>query len=488
MAKPRYEGYCGSDIPTQLVKEKFGDISVYSQNAKSVLNKATGFIGAYDFTLNPYRGCQYGCSYCYAAAFSPNPRMRQDWGKWVIIKENAAIVLEKELEAWYRKNPNKPPSIYMSSVTDPYQPIESQYHLTRRLLEVMVDYRPTLVIQTRSPIITRDIDFLQRFQRLRINMSIPTGSESVRKDFEPRSPSIKARFNAVQKIKKNIDPLKGFVPKLSITITPLLPTLTADEADFIARLKIADRVVYIAWFLIYQAGLLPTNIKILDIAAGPATVAYGLALFLHSTSGFFQIPQMHISYYSLEKQDGFQFRGLQFWRRYVESRNTPVNAYFRFVTTDLLTWNSQSSNLPKAFFDFIVVSHCFFADSVKRIQANNTYKEIFATSLKDDGYALLIVQDKKLFKTYDTYQGEDYAQEKKLVNKMISELGLELVWYKYLTSTDSRSPLTSAEFAKFADEKLPKQVYMSQILQKYLGQKYQSHYTLDDYVILARKA
>ncbi|MEC4814592.1 MAG: radical SAM protein [Scytonema sp. PMC 1069.18] len=243
MAKPRYQGYCGSDIPTRLVKEKFGDISVHSQNAKSVLNKATGFIGAYDFTLNPYRGCQYGCSYCYAAAFSPNPQMREDWGKWVIIKENAALVLEKELEAWYRKNPNKPPSIYMSSVTDPYQPIESQYYLTRRLLEVMVDYRPTLVIQTRSPIITRDIDFLQRFQRLRINMSIPTGSESVRKDFEPRSPSIKARLNAIHKIKNNINPLKGFVPKLSITITPLLPTLPADEADFLAKLKIVDRVV-----------------------------------------------------------------------------------------------------------------------------------------------------------------------------------------------------------------------------------------------------
>lgn len=242
MAKPRYEGYC-EGIPTKLLREKFGDINVYSQNAKSLLNKATGFIAAYDFTLNPYRGCQYGCSYCYAAAFSPNTKMRQDWGKWVIIKENTAQILEKELEAWYHKNPNNPPSIYMSSVTDPYQPIESKYQLTRRLLEVMLDYRPTLVIQTRSPIITRDIDILQRFQRLRINMSIPTGSELVRKDFEPRSPSIKARLNAIAKIKQSIDSLKGFIPKISITITPLLPTLPKDEVAFIDKLKIADRVV-----------------------------------------------------------------------------------------------------------------------------------------------------------------------------------------------------------------------------------------------------
>lgn len=242
MAKPKYEGY-SDETPTKCVREKFGDTTVYAQNAKSLLTKATGFIAAYDFTLNPYRGCQYGCSYCYAAAFSPNPQMRQDWGKWVIYKENAAVVLAKELETWYRKNPKQPPRIYMSSVTDPYQPLESKHQLTRSLLEVMLDYRPNLVIQTRSPIITRDIDYLQRFQRLRINMSIPTGSEAVRRDFEPRSPSIKARLNAINKIRQNIDGSKGFIPKISITITPLLPTLVIDEDAFIQKLAIADRVV-----------------------------------------------------------------------------------------------------------------------------------------------------------------------------------------------------------------------------------------------------
>ncbi|MDJ0795686.1 MAG: radical SAM protein [Calothrix sp. MO_167.B12] len=244
MAKSRYEGYC-VNTPTKFVRERFDDINVYTQNAKSLLTKASGFIAAYDFTLNPYRGCQYGCSYCYAAAFSPNSRMRQDWGKWVIIKDNAAEILDKELKKWYEKNPHLYPKIYMSSVTDPYQPIESKHQLTRRLLEVMLDYypTPTLVIQTRSPIITRDIDYLQRFQRLRINMSIPTGSEIVRKDFEPRSPSIKARLNAIAKFKNSIEDTKGFIPKTSITITPLLPTLPDDEASFFEKLKIVDRIV-----------------------------------------------------------------------------------------------------------------------------------------------------------------------------------------------------------------------------------------------------
>lgn len=245
--------------------------------------------------------------------------------------------------------------------------------------------------------------------------------------------------------------------------------------------------IYLAWFLIYQDALLPSKVNILDIAAGPGTVAYGLALFLQSCSGFFEIPQMHISYYSLEKQDAFQYRGLQFWRRYIESRITTVNTFFRFVTTDIFTWKSQSNNLPKDFFDFIVISHCFFIDKAKRVEANNTYKQIFATSLKNSGYVLLIVQDKKLFKISDVHQLENQEKEKNVVDKFLAELELELVWYKYLTSTGSRIPFSGYEFGKFAREKLPKQLYMSPILQQYFGQKHQLHYTLDDYVILAKK-
>ncbi|MFN6540211.1 MAG: photosystem II assembly protein [Nostoc sp. EkiNYC01] len=245
--------------------------------------------------------------------------------------------------------------------------------------------------------------------------------------------------------------------------------------------------VYLAWFLIYQDGLLPTKINILDIAAGPGTVAYGLALLLQSSGDFFPIFQMHISYYSLEKQDAFQFRGLQFWRRYIEPLINPVNAYFRFVTTDFLTWKDRYNNLPQKFFDFIVISHCFFTDTAKRNQANNTYRQIFNTSLKNQGYVLLIVQDKKLFKAYNVYQIEDENQENQVVSKLINDLGLELVWYKYLTSTGLRTPLGGKDFGNFAQERLPKQLHMSLILQQYLDQKYQSCYTLDDYVILAKK-
>ena len=216
----------------------FGNAEIYTKDAKSLLTKASGFINDYDFTLNPYQGCQYGCSYCYAAAFSPNQQLRKEWGNWVIIKQNAVELLKIELEKWKRKHPDQPPRIYMSSVTDPYQAIESKQKLTRHLLEVMTEFQPILVIQTRSPMIVRDIDILQQLQYLRINISIPTGSESVRKDFEPKSPSITSRFQALGKLQHSLANAK-----YSVTITPLLPTWQEDKNKFLQKLAISERIV-----------------------------------------------------------------------------------------------------------------------------------------------------------------------------------------------------------------------------------------------------
>jgi len=172
---------------------------------------------------------------------------------------------------------------------------------------------------------------------------------------------------------------------------------------------------YIAWFLVYQAGWIPQNIKILDIAAGPGTVAYGLALLLQSNSGFFTMPQMHISYYSLEKQPLLQYRGLQFWRQYIEPKQTATTAYFRFDTADIFDYDSTSQKLPKAFFDFIVISHCFFYEPQHRSDSHSIYREIFQSNLATGGYVLLIVQGKKLFDAYNVRQSEDISQEQKVI-------------------------------------------------------------------------
>lgn len=244
---------------------------------------------------------------------------------------------------------------------------------------------------------------------------------------------------------------------------------------------------YIAWFLVYQSGLIPQNIKILDIAAGPGTVAYGLALLLQSTNGFFSLPQMHISYYSWEKQSLLQYRGLQFWRQYIEPKQTATNAYFRFDTVDIFDYKKIYQKLPKSFFNFIVISHCFFYEPEQRITSHAIYKEIFENYLEIGGYVLLIVQGKKLFDAYNIRQSEDINQEQSVIQIFLEELGLRLEWYKYLTSTDKRTPIGGAKFAKFAKDKLPKQKYINPLRQQYLDQKFVSNYVLDDYIILAKR-
>lgn len=243
---------------------------------------------------------------------------------------------------------------------------------------------------------------------------------------------------------------------------------------------------YLAWFLIYKAGLLPTKINILDIAAGPGTIAYGLALLLQTSSNYLSRNQTHISYYSLEQQKQFQYRGLQFWRSYIEQQKIATNAYFRFDTSSIFDYDCQSGKIPLKFFDFIVISHCFFSNPETRSKSQSIYQQIFRNNLKKDGYVLLIVQDKKLFKAYGVLPSEDSHQEEAIVKKFVGNFGLNLVWYKYLTSRYSREPI--ANFGKFARENLACQKFMSPLLRQYFKFNFDSNYTLDDYVILAQCA
>lgn len=240
---------------------------------------------------------------------------------------------------------------------------------------------------------------------------------------------------------------------------------------------------YIAWFLMYKCGIIPQKLNILDIAAGPGTVAYGLALFLQSSSNIVSLPQMHISYYSLEKQPAFQHQGLQFWQKYIETQQPANNTYFKFDTSDILA-EVNPQNLPQSFFDFAVVSHCFFDNLEQRKQSIKAYKQIFSDNLTPSGYILLIVQGAKLFRTYKVSISEDQSKEERVINQLVNELDLNLVWYKYLTSTGKRTYMEA--FGEFARKNLPKQQFINQ-LKRDLKINYDCHYSLDDYIILARK-
>jgi DNA repair photolyase len=191
--------------------------------ATAILAPATGFIRAFDYTLNPYSGCAFACHYCYAAFFAPTQHQQDRWGEWVQVKTNALELLKKK-----RRRPLIDRSIYMSSVTDPYQPIERQLELSRALLAELAEHHQVrLVVQTRSPLVTRDLDLLKRFPYARVNMTVTTDDEAVRKAFEPLCPSNEQRLNAISAV-------AAAGVEACITLTPLLPL--RDAAAFAQRL------------------------------------------------------------------------------------------------------------------------------------------------------------------------------------------------------------------------------------------------------------
>ena len=203
---------------TEDKKKKIGQTEIQYIKSASILTEAKGFMGAYDFTLNPYSGCSFGCNYCYAAFFSRSSEEKDNWGHWLKVKENALQLLLK-----WRKKPLYNKTIYISSVTDPYQPIEKQIELTRGILKELSNYhKPRLVIQTRSPLVTRDIDLLKTFDVVQVNMTVTTDNEEVRKAFEPLCPSNKIRLNAIKEVTE-----AGI--QTCITMTPLLPVKNALE-------------------------------------------------------------------------------------------------------------------------------------------------------------------------------------------------------------------------------------------------------------------
>jgi DNA repair photolyase len=182
---------------------------------KKLLNAASGYLAGYTHTLNPYTGCAFACSYCYVRQMPVSLFRGQTWGEWVDLKQHAATLLHKELLAAQRKGPV---TIFMSSSTDPYQPVEFRAGITRSLLEVMIRVKPDFVLlQTRSPLVTRDIDLLQALgNSVRVSMTVETDREDIRKAFTPAAPPLAARMRALELLAQHGIPVQA-------TIAPLLP-------------------------------------------------------------------------------------------------------------------------------------------------------------------------------------------------------------------------------------------------------------------------
>lgn len=197
------------------IPDRIGNTEVGYREARSILNKASGFLEGYDFSLNPYAGCSFGCTYCYAVRFSGCKDADATWGKWVDVKENAISLMRR-----MRTGALDGKRIYMSSVTDPYQTVERRTRLTRTLLEILAEkHAPKLVVQTRSPDVARDIDLFATIEhrggRVQVNMTVTTDDEALRRVFEPGCPANHARL-------KGIAEVQAAGIQSCITMTPLL--------------------------------------------------------------------------------------------------------------------------------------------------------------------------------------------------------------------------------------------------------------------------
>ncbi len=191
---------------------------IFETEARSVLSPVSGFLAEAGFThsLTPARNCTFGCSYCYVPTMRVQAGLRvEDWKHWgekTTFKSNAAELAGKSLR----------PSqvIYCSPLTDPYQPAEADEKLMPGLLDAVTEHPPRgFVIQTRGPLILRDLERLQAAARrtiLRVSFSVTTDRDEVRRIFEPHCAPIEERW-------RTIDALWHAGIETSAAIAPILP-------------------------------------------------------------------------------------------------------------------------------------------------------------------------------------------------------------------------------------------------------------------------
>lgn len=182
-------------------------LSIKEIRAKSILNKSKIF----DYCVNPYTGCQIACSYCYARLFMRRySGHEEEWGDFVDIKINAPEVLKKQLERARRG------TVWVSSVCDPYQPLEKKYRITRQCLAELLERQFPLNLQTKSALVVRDLDLLKGFKEAEVGFTITTDNEEMAKLFEPNASPVAERIDALAEIRS-----RGI--KTFAFIGPILP-------------------------------------------------------------------------------------------------------------------------------------------------------------------------------------------------------------------------------------------------------------------------
>jgi DNA repair photolyase len=205
---------------------------VYADRTKTIINKVQSLDVGFDWTINPYRGCEHGCIYCYARPTHETLgwSMGLDFETKIMAKHDAAELLKKELahKSWKGEN------IIMSGVTDPYQPIEAKLRITRSVLEVLADCRQPVSIITKNKLVARDLDLLQELnahKAVGVAISVTTLDKDLARRMEPRASSPMDRLKAVETLSAAGIPV-------TVMTAPIIPGLNDQEIP--ALLKAAS--------------------------------------------------------------------------------------------------------------------------------------------------------------------------------------------------------------------------------------------------------
>lgn len=166
------------------------EINVIEVKASSALSKSG--LPELDYALNPYIGCLHACIYCFAIDFTSNVQARDDWGGTVAVRTNILDLLKREIKTARRG------IVGVSTITDPYQALEGKYRLTRGAVQMLADNGFRVSIQTKSPLVVRDLDvFLRHTRNIDVGMTVTTMERDAWKTIEPGSPSPASRIRAL---------------------------------------------------------------------------------------------------------------------------------------------------------------------------------------------------------------------------------------------------------------------------------------------------
>src|SRR5438445_7850338 len=207
------------------------NVEYFTLPARSLLNRCTSARMPFTWTINPYRGCELACKYCYARYTHEFMEMRQgvDFERRIYVKEHAADLLRQELR---HVKPGE--EIAIGTATDPYQPAERRYEVTRAILEELARHRGLeLGIVTKSNLILRDINLLQKVaehNQLFVNLTVTTLNSELARILEPRAPRPDLRLNTVRKLNES-----GL--NAGVICAPVLPGITDSPHDLEALVK-----------------------------------------------------------------------------------------------------------------------------------------------------------------------------------------------------------------------------------------------------------